>query len=70
MPSVRRLAGKDFNGYLRIRLPHPLDEVVDSVVDTYMTGPQAMREGMLDAVDRHSAGVLSVYGQRMAAMAV
>ncbi|MEU6378383.1 hypothetical protein [Streptomyces sp. NPDC046909] len=67
---VSRLRDRRFNGYLGVKLPHPLDAEVEAVVLAYMGGTAAGREGMLDAVGDRTAGVLSAYGQRMASMAV
>jgi hypothetical protein len=67
---VRLLSGKQFNGYLRVKLPHELDRTVESVVDAYQQGSQAVRRQMLDEVTPRAAGVLSAYGERMAAAAV
>jgi hypothetical protein len=70
MTIVRRLRDREFNGYLRRRIPHPLDDVVDEVVAAYRDGsPETRREMESDLTER-VAGVLSVYGERMAAVAV
>jgi hypothetical protein len=69
-PTVRNLLDRRFNGYLGIRLPHELDAVVESVVVDHMAATEAARRQTLEAVQPRAAGVLSAYGQRMAAMAV
>lgn len=70
MGAIRRLEGKQFNGYLGNRIPHELDDVVTPIVDAYWHGNAAARKGMLDELGPRSAGVLSAYGQRMATVAV
>lgn len=70
MSTIRELDGKRFNGYLKLRIPHKLDEVVASTVDLYRSGGPPVRREMLDQVGPRSAGVLSAYGQRMATIAV
>ena len=70
LSSVSRLSGKEFNGYLVIKLPHELDAVVERVVDEYRSGSEAARRQMLDEISPRTAGVLSAFGQRAASMAV
>lgn len=70
MGEIARLRDRDFNGYLRRRIPHPLDEVVSAVVSKYRDGDAHNRKAMVDAVTPRVAGVLNSYGERMAAMAV
>ena len=70
LSTVSRLLGREFNGYLRIRLPHELDSVVVSVVEDYRGGADATRSQILDRITPRVAGVLSCYGQRAASMAV
>lgn len=70
MGAIRQLDGKQFNGYLGIRIPHELDDVVTSIVDAYWHGSPDARKAMLDQMGPRSAGVLSAYGQRMATVAV
>ncbi|WP_158716047.1 hypothetical protein [Streptomyces sp. NRRL B-24720] len=67
-PSV--LEEKRFNGYLRIKLPHELDEIAESVVDGYMHAVPSFRHEILGTVSTRAAGVLSAYGERMAAVGV
>ncbi|MFE6022748.1 hypothetical protein ACFQ6O_40590 [Streptomyces sp. NPDC056441] len=64
------LEGKRFNGYLRIKLPHELDEIVESVVAGYMQAAPSSRHEILGTVSTRAAGVLSAYGERMAAVGV
>lgn len=70
MTALSRLGGKQFNGYLKIKLPHALDAVVDSVVDAYRGEHTTRRQQIIDETTPGVAGVLSAYGQRMAAVAV
>ena len=70
MTALSRLGGKQFNGYLKIKLPHDLDAVVDSAVDAYRGEDASRRQQMIDETTLGVAGVLSAYGQRMAAVAV
>jgi len=70
MGLMDQLAGKRFNGYLAVRLPHELDDVVTSAVTAYRRAAPAARRDASEAVRPRAAGVLSAYGQRMAAMAV
>jgi hypothetical protein len=70
MVTLGHLKGRQFNGYLHMKLPHELDEVVTSVVEAYRKGPPAARKKMLDEMSVRPARVLSSYGQRMAAVAV
>lgn len=70
MASATRLRDREFNGYLRRRIPHALDGTVTAVVEGYRSGTPAMREQLLQTVDRKAAGVLSAFGERMAAVAV
>jgi hypothetical protein len=68
--SVGRLSGKEFNGYLVIRLPHERDSVVEHVVADYRSGTGDRRRQLLDEITPRAAGVLSAFGQRAASMAV
>jgi hypothetical protein len=70
MNIAARLTGKQFNGYLRIRLPHELDVVVDQVVAAYRSATPAVRQAIVSDLHPRAAGVLSAYGERMAAIAV
>lgn len=64
------LRDRRFNGYLRTKLPHPLDAEVESIVIAYLNGPASARGVLLDSLRGRPASVLSLYGQRMASMAV
>lgn len=68
--GISRLRDRRFNGYLAVRLPHPLDDEVGAVVFAYMAGSAAVRQAMLEEIGDRAAAVLSVYGQRMASTAV
>ncbi|MGW4116869.1 hypothetical protein ACWEFJ_38850 [Actinosynnema sp. NPDC004786] len=70
MATVRHLLDRRFNGYIGIKLPHELDDLVESVVVGYLDATAAARQEILDAVRPRAAGVLCVFGQRMATMAV
>ncbi|KOX22408.1 hypothetical protein ADK67_24705 [Saccharothrix sp. NRRL B-16348] len=70
MATVRHLLDRRFNGYLGIKLPHELDDLVESVVAGYLDATPAVRQETLDAIQPRAAGVLCVFGQRMATMAV
>ena len=67
MDALSRLNGKRFNGYLRIRLPDEPDAVVESVMTAYLDATASARREMSEAVTPRAAGVLSAYGERMAA---
>ncbi|MER5266104.1 hypothetical protein ABTZ99_28855 [Actinosynnema sp. NPDC002837] len=67
---MRHLLDRRFNGYLGIKLSHELDDVVESVVAGYLDATPAARQEILDAIRPRAAGVLCVFGQRMATMAV
>jgi hypothetical protein len=67
---VRQLLDRRFNGYRGILLPHELDDVVTAVVVGYQESSASARQEVLDRVPPGAAGVLSVFGERMAAMAV
>ena len=67
---MQQLAGKRFNGYLATRLPHELDAVVASAVAEYRAASPSARREMAENLQPRAAGVLSAYGQRMAAVAV
>src|SRR5690242_4318116 len=70
MSSIARLADREFNGLLRRRIPHALDDVVERVVADYRSAPPTQRRDMLGEVQPRIADVLSAYGERMAAVAV
>lgn len=70
MGAMDQFAGKRFTGYLVMRLPHELDEVVTAAVAGYRRADPAARRATAESVQPRAAGVLSAYGQRMAAMAV
>ena len=70
MNLIAPLSGKQFDGYLRRRLPHELDGIVGSIVDAYRQGLPPLRMEMLGDMSARAAGVLSAYGERMAAIAV
>lgn len=70
MSPFSRLSGKQFNGYLRIRLPHALDSVVHTAVAEYQRSSPRDRALLIETLAPRAAGVLSAYGERMAAMAV
>jgi hypothetical protein len=67
---VGRLSDEQFNGYLSRRIPHELDDLVADVVMTYRGASPTRRREMIAGLDTHAAEVLSVYGERMAAVAV
>jgi hypothetical protein len=70
MTLVSRLNDKQFNGH-RVRvIPHPLDEVIIQVIDTYRGASKAQRQAMLEEVTQRSGGVLCASAERLAAMAV
>ncbi|MFH8442506.1 hypothetical protein ACH4D3_14930 [Streptomyces sp. NPDC018026] len=64
------LKDRRFNGYLGLRLPHERDAAADAVITSYLKSPAPVRQRAIDDLDRRSASVLSVYGQRMASAAV
>ncbi|WP_405535582.1 hypothetical protein OG787_16175 [Streptomyces sp. NBC_00075] len=68
--GLLHLREKRFSGYLVVKIPHELDTEVEAVIAAYMNGPESARREMVDGVNGRSAAVLSVYGQRMASVAV
>ena len=70
MTVIERLTEKDFNGYLRRRIPHELDQLVESVIDDYLGASSGIRASMRERLSPRSASVLTVYCQRAASMAV
>ncbi len=68
--SPSRFQDRRFIGYLRVRIPHELDAEVEAFVTAYMSGPEPLRLTMMGGMSQRAAAVLSVYGQRMAAVAV
>jgi len=70
MEAVARLLDREYNGYLRRKIPHPLDDAVKVVIEDYLSRDAVGRRLVLDAIQPRAAGVLSAYGQRMAVMAV
>ncbi|MFE6872741.1 hypothetical protein ACFVFS_40140 [Kitasatospora sp. NPDC057692] len=70
MQKPSQLTGKQFNGYLRVALPHKLDEVVEAVVVGYMRELPSGRQEVLDEVGPRAAGVLNSYAERMASIGV
>ncbi|MEU4766325.1 hypothetical protein AB0H12_24020 [Actinosynnema sp. NPDC023794] len=52
------------------KLPHELDDLVESVVAGSPDSTPAARQYILDAIPPRAAGVLCVFGQRMATVAV
>ena len=70
MSPFSQLDGKRFNGYLRIRLPHPLDAVVHTALAAYRDSSPADRALLIDTINPGVASVLNAYGERMAAMAI
>ncbi|MEV6553603.1 hypothetical protein AB0M57_33620 [Streptomyces sp. NPDC051597] len=68
--AVRNLRDKRFNGYLGVALPHDLDTIVEEVVIDYLNSSHERRTSVLNETNPRAAGVLSVYGERMAAIAV
>ncbi|MFB6560287.1 hypothetical protein ACFCYH_15605 [Streptomyces sp. NPDC056400] len=67
---MSKLDDRRFNGYLKIRLPHELDSVVDSFIDAYQSATRKGRQELVGSVSPRAAAVLSSFGQRMAAQAV
>src|SRR6185437_8827110 len=65
-----QLNGKQFNGYLRIRLPHALDTVVHTALTAYRDSSPSDRALLIDTVTPGAASVLCAYGERIAAMAI
>jgi hypothetical protein len=67
-PSV--LTGREFNGYLRIRIPHELDNKVRQLVQSFRAASAQARGELISALSPRAASVLSAFGERMAAVAV
>lgn len=70
MTNPSTLNGKKFYGYLKVKLPHELDAIVESVVSDFMKAPGEARATTLEKITLDSAAVLCSYGERMAAIAV
>lgn len=70
MSIASSLSDKQFSGYLRRQIPHELDGAVEKVVAAYRSGTHAAKQALLDDLNPRTAGVLSSYGERMAAVAV
>jgi hypothetical protein len=68
--AFARLRDKRFNGYLAYRVPHELDSVVDAAVSAYRSGSEDARRQLTGDLNADVAAVLSVYGERMAVLAV
>lgn len=64
------LNSRDFNGYLRRRIPHKLDDIVKEFVNTYRSASAVDRQQLTSGLTPRAAGVLSSFGERMAAVAV
>lgn len=65
-----RLLDRRFNGYRSTIIPNELDLIVQSVVDAYKRGTPEVRSEMIGLIRPRPAGRLSIYGERMAAVAV
>ncbi|SEM18451.1 hypothetical protein [Streptacidiphilus jiangxiensis] len=70
MYAVNRLRDPKFHGFRIQVLPHPLDQVAHAAVTEYTDADPSTRRAILDALTPRAAGVLSVYGERAAALAV
>lgn len=70
MYAVDRLRDRKFNGYRRLAIPHDLDQVANKAVTEYVNADDITRRAILDALTARGADVLSVYGERLAAVAV
>lgn len=70
MSVLELLRDKQFDVFLARPVPHPLDDVADKVVTAYRTAPGAQRRAMETELDPRMAGILCVYGERTATMAV
>lgn len=68
--TVQHLTAKRFDGYVAVRLPSELDDVVSAVVAGYRAASPERRREIADSVPSRAAGVLSAFGRRAAAMAV
>lgn len=68
--AVGHLLDRRFNGYPGNKLPHQLDDIVEPVVAGHLDSTPAARQEILDAIRPRAAGVLCVFSQRMATMAV
>lgn len=70
MGAFGRLRDKRFYGYLAYCIPHELDSIVDAVVSAYRSGSEEARRRLTRDLNADVAEVLSVYGERMAVLAV
>ena len=64
------LNNRDFNGYLRRRIPHDLDKTVEEFVQAFRSARPQGRQELISGLTPRAAGVLSSFGERMAAVAV
>lgn len=65
-----RLNDKQFRGHRLRHIPHPLDEVVAEVIETYRSAAPPLREAILNEMTDIPARVLCGSAERLAAMAV
>jgi hypothetical protein len=65
-----RLSDKQFNGHRLRRIPHPLDDLIDGVVDAYRKATPSQRQAMMSEMTTTAAGVLCGFAERLAAVAV
>ena len=65
-----RLLDRRFNGYRGTAIPNELDLIVQSVVDAYKQATPEVRSDMIGLIGPRPAARLSIYGERMAAVAV
>jgi hypothetical protein len=70
MGLVSLLHDRRFIGYLRFRIPHEYDAIVERVVAEYRAGSSTAKQEVVDEVSYRVAAVLSAYGERMAAVAI
>jgi hypothetical protein len=67
---VARLNDKQFKGYRLRPIPHPIDDIVASVVEAFQTGTPSQRQAVLDDMTDRAGSVLCAFAERLAAVAV
>jgi hypothetical protein len=70
MTEIQLLRDTRFRPYLPLPIPHPLDDIVESVVAAYRLASSADKRAMAAEIDSAPASVLRCYGERTATMAV
>ena len=65
-----RIGGDRFNSYLDHPIPSDTDEDVRAVVNAYVNADPRVRESMLEYVVERRAGLIEIFAERLAVLAV